>query len=244
MNPQRYTKRLLKQAAQTIGLDVRRYRHESTEASRLLATLRHFDIELVADIGANTGLFGALIRNEGYDRRIVSFEPLPDAYVELKRAAADDSKWLVHERCAIGSQAGSIKINVAGNSQSSSILPMLAAHSEAAPDSRYIRTEECNVVRLDDVLPAYAPNYRTTFLKIDTQGFEWEVLQGAPVILESVRAVQLELSLVPLYDGQASWETLAGMMKALGFDVWAFWPVFHDERTGQTLQVDAIFIRR
>jgi hypothetical protein len=81
------------------------------------------------------------------------------------------------------------------------------------------------------------------WLKIDTQGFEKEVLDGAVVASPAIRAVQLELSLVPLYEGQSLWEYFLSRMQREGYELWAFIPGFSDLRTGRSLQVDVVFAR-
>ena len=43
---------------------------------------------------------------------------------------------------------------------------------------------------------------RSPYLKIDTQGYEWKVLEGATEVLNYLCGIQLEVSLLPLYEGQ------------------------------------------
>ena len=63
----------------------------------------------------------------------------------------DDPLWDVYPRCAIGDHNGEVEINIAGNSESSSILPMLESHRSAAPDSAYQGKEIVPIKTLDDV---------------------------------------------------------------------------------------------
>jgi FkbM family methyltransferase len=88
-------------------------------------------IDLLFDVGANTGQFAMQVREQGFAGRIVSFEPLPEAHAGLVRNARGDAKWIVHERVALGAAPGDVRINVAANSVSSSILPMLDAPAAA-----------------------------------------------------------------------------------------------------------------
>ena len=94
---------------------------------------------------------------------------------------------------------------MAANSISSSVLPMLQSHVDAAAGSQTIGTEVVAVIRLDDVTAGYLRGAKAVLLKVDTQGFEWDVLDGAVETLGKVAAVQLELSLLPLYGGQRLW---------------------------------------
>lgn len=215
----------------------------SPSAAQLVASLRKFDIDLVLDVGANRGQFASEIRQAGYLGRIVSFEPLSHAHVELQQSCAADATWDAYPRCALGEHSGEVEINVAGNSFSSSIFPMLESHLEAAPESAYLGKELVPIKTLDDVARLYVEGARSPFLKIDTQGYEWAVLEGAQETLPKIQGLLVELSLVPLYDGQHLWMDVIERLEAAGFILWAFQPEFSDPASGRTLQVDGIFYR-
>lgn len=236
-------RRAVKRVLRGFGYDVIQYRPSSSDAAKLTALMRHAGVDLVLDVGANEGQFAQELRDGGYRGRIVSFEPLRDAHAKLARAAAGDAAWTVHERCAIGDHDGEVEIHVAGNSVSSSIRPMLEQHAQSAPESRYVGTERVPLRRLDDIAMAHAEGARSLHLKIDTQGFEGAVLRGAPRLLQRARVVQLELSLVPLYEGQELWEHFMALMQAQGFVPWTLLPGFVDPQTGRTLQLDGVFLR-
>ena len=201
------------------------------------------NIDLLFDVGANVGQYAMLSRTEGYRGRIISFEPLPDAYVIIKAKSKNDPLWIIHKRCAVGSKLGELEINISKNSYSSSLLPMLEAHSSAAPDSVYIGKAKTEVITLDSVFDTYRKNEEKTFLKMDTQGFEREVLSGLSVNLKNIFAVQLELSLVPLYENQDLFEYFFAFFKENNFTLWNLVPGFLNRETGQLLQFDAVFIR-
>lgn len=213
------------------------------DAMKLVSILEKFEIDLIFDIGANTGQFSSEIRRCGYAGRIVSFEPLSQAHGELQQSCAADPLWEAYPRCALGDREGEVEINIAGNSESSSILPMLESHRSAAPYSAYQGKERVAVKTLDAVAGPYLKDARAAFLKIDTQGFEWQVLDGARNTLPQIKGVLVELSLVPLYEGQHLWRDVIDRLEAEGFALWAFKPVFSDPVSGRTLQVDGIFYR-
>jgi FkbM family methyltransferase len=225
----------------TLGI---RARGAAARAARqLLKGFARFGVDLVLDVGANVGQFATQIRSEGFGGRIVSFEPLSEAHRRLSAAAKNDPAWVVHPRCAIGDNDGTVEINIAGNSVSSSLLPMTEAHSSAAGGSRYVGREQVPIARLDGIVEGYLATTRAPFLKVDTQGFEWQVLDGAERTLPQLRGVLCELSLVVLYDGQHLWMEVLHRLEAAGLSLWAFQPGFADPRDGRTLQVDAIFFR-
>jgi FkbM family methyltransferase len=237
-------KTLVKRTARRLGLDVRRYVPVNSPAAQLHAMLRAHGVNVVLDVGANVGQFGVLLRTEaGYRGRIVSFEPMRAAHAELSRTAAGDADWIVARRAAIGASSGTVQLNVSGNSVSSSILPMLDAHSQVAPQSRYQATEPVPLDTLDSLAAEYLDDRSVCFLKIDTQGYEAEVLKGAVATVSRAVGLQIELSLVPLYEGQKLMPELIRDLNARGFELWGLFPAFVDDSSGRLLQVDATFFR-
>ena len=80
---------------------------------------------------------------------------------------------------------------------------MTDAHLTNAPGSEYISTETVDVTTVADLVQEHSVTPRRTLLKIDTQGFEDEVLAGAGDHVDEFAAIQLELSMVELYEGQS-----------------------------------------
>jgi FkbM family methyltransferase len=207
------------------------------------APFLHARTDLLLDVGANIGQYARLTRAQGYKNRLVSFEPLPDAHTALVKAARSDKAWIIHPRCAVGAEVGETDINVAKNSYSSSVLPMLAAHASADPDSIYVGKERTQVVTLDSIFPMYYHGSENVFLKIDTQGYEKRVLEGAKQSLKHIKGVQLELSIVPLYESEQLYDYFFEFFKEHGFTLWSLIPGFADKTTGRLLQFDGVFLR-
>lgn len=237
------TKRSVKRALHAMGIEAHRFHPSTSPLARLMAAMRSFDIDLVIDIGANEGQFAKELRAGGYSGRIVSFEPLAAAHQRALELSKNDASWQVHPRCALGDRMGEIELNVSGNSVSSSVLPMLASHSDAAPESVYRGHETVSLITLDSVAPAYLDGAQAPFLKIDTQGYEWQVLDGALATMPMVKGVQMELSLVPLYEGQHLWRECIERLESEGFVLWALDSVFVDAANGRNLQWDGLFFR-
>jgi FkbM family methyltransferase len=203
-----------------------------------LRLLKEREVSLVLDVGANAGQYATRLRADGYRGRIISFEPLGAPYARLEAFAADDPNWETR-RIALGAAAARKTINVSENSYSSSLLPICDVTVTAAPDARYVEEEEVEVVTLDSLdIPA-----RRNFLKIDVQGYELQVLRGANESLQRVLAVELELSLVPLYAGQALAPEICAFLREHGFVPLALEPEFSDPTTGELLQVNGLFVR-
>ena len=234
----------IRKTARTLGIEIVRYRPSISSAAQLNKVLEDTDINVIFDVGANEGQFARGVREYGYRGRTVSFEPLTSVRQKLLMLAERDKNWAVHEQCAIGDQDGEININVAGNSVSSSVLEMLESHSIAAVGSAYVSSERVAMARLDSFARDYLDPDSRLFIKIDTQGYEWQVLDGAQETLKQARGVLCELSLVPLYEGQHLWREIVDRLDAEGFMLWALQKGFTDPRTGQSLQMDGIFLRR
>jgi FkbM family methyltransferase len=237
------SKRVVKALINAAGFDLHRLTPGSHSGLQLQRALTRFEVDVVLDVGANVGQFAESLRSVGYGGQLVSFEPLSTAHRQLSEKAKRDPKWQVHARAAIGNRDGEIAINVAGNSVSSSVLPMLESHSSAATGSVYVGTESVPMYKLDSVAPEYLGGFRNPFLKLDTQGFEWQVLDGAHVVLPRMRGVLCELSLVPLYEGNRLWLDMIRRLEGDGFTLWSIQRGFTDPRDGRTLQVDAMFFR-
>jgi len=214
-----------------------------SQLGHLLLAMQHAGIELVLDIGANVGQFAQELLENGYAGRIVSVEPLPDAHARLVDAAARHPHWSVFDPVALGGEEGSVTMQVAGNSVSSSVLPMLERHIQAAPASRPTATVAVRQTTLDAAFSA-AVAAASTLIKIDTQGYERQVLEGGARCLDKARLVLLELSTVPLYEGQWLWADGMAYLKERGFELWFLHPDFADPVTGRVLQYNGLFARR
>lgn len=98
--------------------------------------------------------------------------------------------------------------------------------------------------RLDQIAVPFLPLVGNLLLKIDTQGYEEEILAGATTLMERVSAMQLELSLEPLYLGAPDWRHMLDVCQDLGFELHGLIPGFCDRSSGKLLQADGLFLRR
>lgn len=236
-------KQSLKELALRYGIEVNRYDVSVSSEARFFKVIETHRIDTVIDVGANDGEYGQLLRRRGYKGAIVSFEPLQEEHKRLLAAAKGDAQWFVAPRMALGEENKEVEINVAGNSSSSSILPMSHRHELAAPQSRYVGVQRVAMRRLDEVTHPAIERGRSLFLKIDTQGFEMPVLNGAGRLLNAVTGLQLELSVTQLYDGQILYLDMMQWLQRRGFELWGVLPGFVDPASGRLLQFDGIFFR-
>ena len=215
----------------------------SKETLRLVRVLEHHGIDLVFDIGANVGQYGRRLRRGGYTGRIVSFEPLSTAHAELQKEATGDSDWTVAPRMAIGDSDVPVSINISAESDMSSVLDFTAEMADLLDSSAYVGSEVASQARLDAVLGKYAGTTDRIMLKIDTQGAEARVLNGARGVLSRLTAIQLELSIVPVYAGEEDYRAMIDRLDEWGFTPVLFIPGYFNRRTARLIGMDGVFVR-
>lgn len=206
--------------------------------------LESHQVNVVLDVGANSGQYATGLRRAAFKGRIVSFEPLSEPFSLLANKASADPLWDCRQ-CALGDADGTISINVAANAgESSSVLPMLKSHQDAFPWANYVGTEKVPIHRLDSVAPEILRSTDVAFLKIDVQGFEKQVLAGSKSTLnDRCVGMQLELSFAPLYEGGMLIREALDLAYSLGFTLTGLLPCVTDTRNGRMLQADGIFYR-
>jgi FkbM family methyltransferase len=245
--PSRQTSRLLAVIPATPRCflsEVSRYYMEWDWKRMFVDQLKSHQIDVVLDVGANSGQYATGLRRAGYKGRIVSFEPLSEPFASLERKASRDPLWDCRQ-CALGDSDGTISINVSGNGgQCSSVLPIQKSFQDAIPWSNYIDTEEVPIYQLDSVVPEILRPNDVAFLKIDVQGFEKQVIAGGKsTVNDRCVGMQLELSFLPLYEGDMLIREALDLVDSLGFMVEGLVPGSRDVRNSRMLQADGIFFR-
>jgi FkbM family methyltransferase len=210
---------------------------------------RMFDllaIDLVLDVGANSGQYRQFLREEvGYDGWVVSFEPNPYLAALLAEHASEDSRWAV-ERCALGAAVGTMPFNLMKNSEFSSFLqPSDSATARFAGMNSVSEQVTVPVETLDNVLPILAARYgaRHLYLKLDTQGFDLEVIKGGIRVLSGLEAVQVEASVIPIYEHAPDYVTEISTLQRHGFEPSGFYPN-NDGHFPRLIEFDCIMIAK
>jgi FkbM family methyltransferase len=233
----------LQRLARRLGYDLTPRRKSRPTQAQLVAVLEHFGITCVLDVGANRGQYGTMLREWGYRGRLVSFEPLAAAHAALTRRAAADTAWQVAPRMALGARDGEVEIAVSAESDMSSILPQSALLRQVSPSSAVVGRETVPLRRLDAVAEGYLGTDDRVFLKIDTQGYEAEVRAGAGALLARLVGIQLEMSLIPLYQGEQDFRASFDALAAAGFEPYLLLPGYFERKLARQLQVDGVFMR-
>ena len=207
----------------------------------LLKYLESNKVNSCFDVGANTGQYGKLLRSAGFKGKIFSFEPQSAAFEKLRKNSSTDPNWSVYN-LGIGDKTGKSVINISKNSVSSSILDIDSFLVETEPETKYIAKETIKISRLDQFLSETAFNERL-FLKIDAQGFESKILEGAEDCFGNIYAMQLELSYVSLYHEEKLFDEMKEAIESRGFYLSSVESGFADVKTGRLLQIETIFLR-
>ena len=198
-------------------------------------------IDCVIDVGANRGQYGRLLRRIGYRGRIVSFEPLPEGFAELNRRAALDSAWTT-VRLALGGEDAVRPFHVASGTEFSSFR-QTSVFGRTFGGAILTRIEPVSLRRLDAVWPEHSRGASRLHLKLDTQGYDTEVLRGAGSVLEQVVSVQTELSVQAVYQDAPRYPEALAELERLGFELTGLFPTVRD-RGLRVVELDGVLRRR
>jgi FkbM family methyltransferase len=202
--------------------------------------LKGRDFDCVVDIGANKGQFATFARNCFPQCRIVSFEPLDRPARIYESFFHNDTRTRL-VRAAVGTERGSLLMHVTAKDDSSSPLAVGKLQTQTfgttvidtlevpcGPLSDYLRDDELGQQNL---------------LKVDTQGFELQVLRGAEGLLDKISAVYCELSFRELYVDQPLASEVIAYLHDQQFFLAGVYNITLNPVIGQ-LQADMLFVRR
>jgi FkbM family methyltransferase len=195
----------------------------------------------VIDAGAHHGDYALVCAHAIPKARIVCFEPLPEAYGVLVKRTSKNPQ-ISQERLALGSKTQRGVMNISGMEQASSLLPMNQTHINLWPKSGNINIAEVNITTLDQYLRRN-PLSGDLFLKIDVQGSELNVLEGAAESLRQVRLIRLEASFVPLYQGAPRFSEICGYLENAGFRFLKVMGEIRPKSNSLPVQGDVLFVR-
>lgn len=234
-------KNLVRRGLHRAGLDVRRYRGHAPHSLEALLAL--YGVDTIFDIGANAGMSGRYFRNLGFRGTIVSFEPVLRYYRELERESAKDPRWFC-ENVAVGDAEGELEINVSGaGGASSSFLEATPALTMHVPELATVARERVRIRTVDSLAADYYPHGDRLFLKLDVQGYERNVLEGARQTLDRIVGLRIELSLLKSYDDEPLLCDMLPHLQSLGFSLAGIEPAWSDPRTQEVFQLDGMFVR-
>ena len=234
------TRDLVLRCLTRFGLKVSRAANQ-LDAKRL-DLLERCGTTVILDVGANMGQWSGEVRRQGHRGRIVSFEPVPEAFAVLN--AKSDSLRPHHcHPIALGGIDGEARLQVSHDTVCSSLLDPSVHLTELYPSAAVRQSIPVPVRRLDTLACTVIKPSDRAYLKIDTQGFELEVLSGATGCMDQIVAVEVEMSLQELYAGQALLPEVWCFLTGHGFQPFWIERGYADSQTKAMLQVDALFVR-
>lgn len=228
----------VKAAAAAMGYEV--HRSDLAHPGRRVAAMRARHIDLTLDVGANSGQYVQWLRAAGYHGKIVSFEPIPTVFQAMAASLENDPNWS-GRNVALGATRGQAVLHVAQSSVLSSLLEPTGDLRGHIPASETLQEVTVPVFALDDIWAELVPDRSSVMLKIDTQGYEHPVLDGVAKHLSEVSLVEIEMSLVDLYEGGSSIFDVLPRLREAGFGIVSINSSgFVDAGTGQVLDVDVL----
>lgn len=239
----KFFKKRFKETLHGLGYEVQSYNIFTSEDVQTQTFLKHFNIKSVLDIGANEGQFAERLIDLGFKGMLYSFEPIGSIYKLLSAKASSSSQWKTFQS-GVGKETGELMLNVSENFASSSLLNVNEASTSVDPTTRTTHREKISITTIDEFLGSHPEIQKDILLKLDVQGFELEALKGGVNSLELFKAVQVELSFTPVYQGGPLYLEVISFLQNHNFELFSLSPAFVDKHTGRMLQADGLFINQ
>ncbi|HUF31900.1 MAG TPA: FkbM family methyltransferase [Acidimicrobiales bacterium] len=213
-----------------------RSRPVPTDADRLAALLRTWlATELVVvDVGARWGV-GDRWAPFGANVSVIGFDPDEGECARLNALARPQVEGetsgprVVYEPVALGREADTATLHLTVEPACSSLYPPVEALVRQRPELSVIApagTAEVAMTTLD-LWSRDAGVDRVDVMKLDTQGSELGVLEGAEATLAGVRLLEVEVEFNEIYEGQPLFGDVDRFLRARGFVLWRLQQLVH-----------------
>jgi FkbM family methyltransferase len=186
------------------------YKAYADRAERELLRKILFQGAVVADVGANIGIYSQFLsRRVGPTGSVHSFEPSPDNFRRLSAATRDLSNVRLTQ-AAVGERSGEWRLYVSDK------LNVDHRAYKADGDSR--RAVPTEMVALDDY---FKPGQPVDLIKMDIQGYELHALRGAQRVLQENSDINLLLEFWPggLEQAGVGWEEFVETLQGLNMNL-------------------------
>lgn len=224
------------------------------------------DIEpkFVVDVGANVGQTLEAFLSWWPGANCLSLEPLPDAFAQLQDVVTKYSGRSEAINCGVSSRTGKLALHASRTQSTASSFRKVDGSVETANAHRGLRSTlsyfdlgdedsyevEVSVETLNDILILSKNKSATWFnengvdiLKMDTQGWELEVLHGAAEVLKQTKVVLTEWIFDDVYGQLPPIHELDKILSDGGFRLWDISHIYKDLKTMRTLWVDLIYAK-
>lgn len=179
------------------------------------------------DVGANEGQTITWLQTVLNEPVIHAFEPARQTFAALQ-AKSFGAQTHLHN-FALGKEAGQREFTNYSVSLLNSFLPLASGAENPLRGMKAESREMVEIKSLDEFLDAQTFGV-IDLLKIDTQGFELEVLLGAEKSFraQKIRHVLVELNFIPLYDGQSPAREVDAILSSHGFHLVDYYEKFRE----------------
>lgn len=221
----------------------KRPKHTNVDG-RISLIMESNNIDLVLDIGANFGQTAEKLRKMVYTGKIISFEPVRQCYDVLIKKSETDKNWEIYDMVAVSDKIGKTEINVMENTDMSSLLKPSKLMEKAIPNSGKSNKQTISTTTLDYVVSKYSKKYKNIYVKIDTQGFEYNILKASKTALKKIKGLQLEMSLFPNYDGEKTFEHIIPILQKNGFEAYLIESMTFTRKLNRQMQIEYLGLRK
>jgi FkbM family methyltransferase len=236
--------------ARRLGVSIEKYPPPGSLEHNLIQITKALHINCVVDVGAHCGEFATRLRTiVHYHGRIVSFEPALGAFNQLTDVMKNDSQWRGVKK-ALGNAPGRAELALIGEGNFSHFSsfhdPNEFGKSRFGSTFTKLGTETVDVQRLDGVLDEILVGIEKprVLLKIDTQGHDLAVIEGAGDRINDIAAVLLEAPTLPIYDDIPTMDVLLVEMRNRGFDPCNIFPIMRTSDWLRMIEFDCTFVNR
>jgi FkbM family methyltransferase len=209
--------------------------YASTEHKKFL---KKNNYDFIVDIGANRGQFALSCRLWCPNASIISIEPLTAPADIFSQFFKNDSKVNLYIG-AVGADYSTSVMHISSRDDSSSLLAISNLQVENFPGTMEISTSEVSVAPLAHYLNESLISGKS-LLKIDVQGFEYDVLVGSEALLHKFHHIYCECSFTELYTGQKFAHQIIEFLNKRNFIFSGIYNTHYDN-FGLAIQGDMLF---
>jgi len=238
-------KALAKKLLNKAGYDVLKLKNSNfTIEANLLNIIARKNIDCIIDVGANSGQYGTFLRRIGYEGHILSFEPVSHVFRTLESAAKRDAKWQCFQ-LALGDRDEEKEINVYKSTVFSSFLDANEYSKNTWNSLKEVRTEIVQVKKLEDIFQGLMKDIGNVgcMLKMDTQGYDVNVFEGARGILGQIEALQSEIATIKVYEHMPDGLDALKLFREYGFYISGMFPINREESLA-AIEFDCLLVKR
>lgn len=239
------SKTLIRRFLHGLGYEVRRLNGSSEGGSPDFWTWLRVTggIKVIIDIGANNGEFAEFLSTYFDAKLTIAIEPLPGCAAQIRQREKAIKNLTVFE-CAVSDHEGQAVLFENVYAPASSLLPVSKISSDEFPQTAGHQKEEVVAVRRLDDLIDLGPHEKEILIKIDVQGLEDKVMRGGEKTFRSAKFVLIEMSFVPMYDGQPLFEEAHELLVNMGFRFSGIKNQVDSLTTGRPLFMHCLYVNK